>query len=69
MLKFIKIDIMKFVSFFNNFDICWITTKKGDKIPRFKQSETRIINGSKEGRRFLKTIVMTSWLTSTIVDI
>ena len=39
------------------------------KIPRFKQSETRIMNGSKEGRRFLKTMVMTSWLTSTIVDI
>lgn len=28
MLKFIKIDIMKFISFFNNFDIGWITTKK-----------------------------------------
>ena len=27
------------------------------------------MNGSKEGRRFLKTMVMTSWLTSTIVDI
>ena len=34
MLKFIKIDIMKFISFFNNFDIGWITTKKGDKIKR-----------------------------------
>ena len=34
MLKFIKIDIMKFLSFFNNFDIGWITTKKGDKIKR-----------------------------------
>ena len=33
------------------------------------KSETRIMNGSKEGRRFLKTMVMTSWLTSTIVDI
>ena len=31
--------------------------------------KTRIMNGSKEGRRFLKTMVMTSWLTSTIVDI
>ena len=39
------------------------------KIPKFKQRETRIIKGSKEGNRFLKTMVMTSWLTSTIVDI
>ena len=39
------------------------------KIPKFKQRETRIIKGSKEGKRFLKTMVMISWLTSTIVDI
>lgn len=39
------------------------------KIPKFKQRETRIIKGSKEGKRFLKAMVMISWLTSTIVDI
>ena len=48
MLKFIKIDIMKFISFFNNFDIGWITTKKGDKNKERTSLVSMKINYKKE---------------------